>query len=141
MKWVPSLAAGLALLLVSAPADAGPAELASYRALFDLALDEGGKGVDRANVAGRMAVEFTGSRCTGYKSKMRLVTEGENADGKRQVTDARTETVETADGRFDFTNQTYVNDNLAEEAVGTAQRTANGTAFRRGGWANRNRLR
>lgn len=126
MKWVPSVAAGLAFLLAIQPASAGRGELASYRAVFNLALDESGDAADTANVAGRMAVEFTGSRCAGYKSKMRLVTQGETADGQKQVTDARTQTVETLDGRFEFTNETYVNDELVEQAVGTAERTANG---------------
>ena len=124
MKSMASLAAGLVLLGV-APGWAAPANLASYRAIFDLSVAQGGEGTD-SDVAGRMAVEFTGSRCTGYKSKMRLVTGGENAEGQRQITDARTETIESPDGRFDFTNQTYINDRLAEEAIGTALRGKDG---------------
>jgi hypothetical protein len=119
-----SLAAAVAVF-AAGPAGAVPPELASYRAIFDLSLDQGSEGADAA-VAGRMAVEFAGSRCAGYKSTMRLVTGGENADGDTQVTDARTVTVESPDGRFEFTNQTYLNEQLTEEAVGTAVRGSNG---------------
>jgi hypothetical protein len=130
MKKVLPAAAGLALLAWLPAAAAPPPELASYRALFDLSLDESSDKADTADVDGRMAVEFVGSRCAGYKSKMRLVTNGENGDGDRQVTDARTETTEYADGRFEFNNETYVNDTLAEQSVGTAQRGPGGIAVK-----------
>ena len=81
-----------------------------------------------ATVSGRMAVEFVGARCSGYKSKMRIVTEGEDADGNSQITDARSDTTESADGRFDFSNQTYVNDGLTDESAGVATRIAGGIA-------------
>ena len=48
-----------------------------------------------AAVSGRMVVEFVGSACSGYKSKMRIVTEGEDGDGNAQLTDARTDTMST----------------------------------------------
>jgi hypothetical protein len=121
--------AGVAGLCILASATrAGTAELASYRAVYDLAIDESGDAAVSATVSGRMAVEFTGSACGGYNSKMRIVTEGEDADGNAQVTDARTDTVETDKGRFEFSNQTYVNDALAEESAGVAERKADGVA-------------
>ncbi len=120
--------AGLAGLTLLAPvAGADTPELASYRAVYDLAIDDsGGEVAASATVSGRMVVEFTGSACSGYKSKMRIVTEGEDDEGNNQVTDARTDTVETANGRYQFTNETYVNDSLADQSVGVATRNADG---------------
>ncbi len=117
--------AGVAGLLLPAWA-AGAADLASYRAVYDLAIDDSGDVASSATVSGRMAIEFTGSACSGYKSTMRIVTDGETADGDSQVTDARTDTLESADGRYQFTNQTYVNNALSEELVGVAKRAADG---------------
>jgi hypothetical protein len=125
LAWLAGLAG---FCILASAARAATAELASYRAVYDLAIDESGDVASSATVSGRMAVEFTGSACSGYKSKMRIVTEGEDADGNAQVTDARTDTVESGDGNFTFTNQTYVNDALAEESVGVAERKADGVA-------------
>ena len=125
LAWLAGLAG---FCVLASAARAGTTELASYRAVYELAMDESGDVASSATVSGRMAVEFTGSVCSDYKSKMRIVTEGEDADGNAQVTDARTDTVETAKGRFEFSNQTYVNDALAEESVGVAERKADGVA-------------
>ncbi len=122
--WLAGLT-GLSLLAASARAQTP--ELAPYRAVYELAIDDSaGEVAPSASVNGRMAVEFTGSRCSGYKSKMRIVTEGEDSDGNAQVTDARTESLETDKGRFEFNNQTYVNDALAEESAGVATRRGDG---------------
>ena len=106
---------------------AAPPELASYRAIYELTVDDSGEVASTANVSGRMAVEFIGAGCSGYKSKMRIITKGEDSDGNAQVTDARTDTLETDNGRLEFNNQTYDNDTLAEQSTGVA--TRNGDAI------------
>ncbi len=118
LVWLVGLAG---LVLPGWAAGAAAAELASYRAVYELAIDDSGDVAPSASVNGRMVIEFVGSACSGYKSQMRIVTEGES-DGNSQVTDARTETLETGDGRYEFTNRTYVNDTLAEESAGVARR-------------------
>ncbi len=119
--------AGFAGLLLSGPAvRAAPAELASYQAVYDLTIDDSGDVASAASVNGRMAMEFVGAACSGYKSKTRIVTEGEDADGNSQTTDARTDTVETNAGRFEFNSQTYVNDALSEQSAGVARHAAGG---------------
>ena len=122
--------AGIAGLLALAPvARAETIPLAPYRAVYELAIDESASDVaSSATVNGRMAIEFSGARCSGYTSKMRIVTEGEDTDGNSQITDARSDTFESDDGRFEFTNQTYVNDALAEESAGVAVRSPGGIA-------------
>jgi hypothetical protein len=121
------LAAGAVLVALAPTAFAGAMpELASYRAVYDLVMDEADEGNATASVSGRLVMEFVGAACTGYRSTMRFVTEGVDGDGVRQVTDARTETNESADGRFAFSNETFVNDDLAEESKGVAQRSPEG---------------
>ena len=128
--WSPVGLAGLAGLLLLVPAArAEVRELASYRAVYELTIDDSNSEVaTTATVSGRMAVEFVGAACSGYKSTMRIVTEGEDADGNSQITDARSDTLETQDGRFEFSNQTYVNDGLTDELAGVATRGADGIA-------------
>ncbi len=126
IKLVAGLAGVLGLVVAAEAAGTKPPEFASYRAVYDLALDDSGDAAATATVRGRLAVEFTASACGEYKSQMRFVTEGEDSDGNSQVTDSRTDSTETAGGRFAFTNQTYVNDTLSEELAGVATRTATG---------------
>ncbi len=120
------LAGVSAVLLVAAPAGAKAPDLASYRVVYDLAIDDTSDAGGSATVSGRLAMEFTASRCGDYRTRMRFVTEGDDGDGTTQVTDSRSETLETADGRFEFDNQTYSNDVLAEESKGVAMRGPQG---------------
>ena len=69
-----------ALSFAASPASATAPGFASYRAVYDLAIDDAGDQDGGATVSGRLAVEFTVSRCGGYRSKMRFVTEGEDGD-------------------------------------------------------------
>ncbi len=114
------------LLLSAAAAGAAPAELASYRAVYELTIDDSGDVAASASVSGRMAIEFTGAACKGYKTEMRIVTESEDADGNAQTTDARTDTMESDTGHLTFSNQTYINNALVEESAGAATRKAGG---------------
>ena len=118
---------GVAGASLAASAAWGQVEaLASYRAVYELSIDDNAEVAATATVGGRMAVEFVGAACRGYSSKMRIVTEGEDADGNAQVTDARTDTVENGDGRFLFTNQVFVNEVLTEQPSGVATRQPGG---------------
>ncbi len=104
-------------------ADASPPVLASHRAVYDISLAEAGDGADVTGVTGRLVLEFTGSACAGYTSKLRFVTETSDGDGLLQRTDSRSMTHESADGmRLDFNNETYAGDILAEESEGKARR-------------------
>ena len=103
--------------------------LAPHRAVYDISLFDSDDGVDIATVSGRLVLEFTGSACTGYSSKLRFVTQTEDPDGGSQVTDARSTTFESPDGRsLEFANETYAGAILAEELEGRP--VANRTAFR-----------
>lgn len=117
---------GLALLLggvALAPAVAAPVGLAAHRAIYDLSLSSAKPDSPMADVNGRMVMEFTGSACAGYSTKLRFVTRTEDPDGADQVTDSRSTMFEAADGKsLQFTNETYTDDSLAEESRGTANR-------------------
>lgn len=114
---------GFGAALLPAVAMAAAPSLASHRAVYDISLLEADEGVSVTGVTGRLVLEFTGSACAGYTSKLRFVTETEDADGALQMTDSRSETFESADGkRLDFANETYSGDMLAEQSEGKADR-------------------
>jgi len=119
-----AVALGGALLCgIPAVALASPPTLASHRAVYDISLLEAGDGTDVAGVKGRLVLEFTGSECAGYTSKLRFVTETADADGDLQLTDSRSSTFEAGDGgSLDFTNETYSGNILAEQSEGKASR-------------------
>lgn len=120
---------GIAVLLLplaGTAALAGPVAFVPYRAAYDLAADETTEAPD---VAGRLVMEFTGSRCDGYTSQVRFVTALDDSDGGRLVTDARSTTFETADGRFDFVNQVYANDTLVEDSKGRVVKGPDGATL------------
>lgn len=118
------VAAGLlALAIASNAASAGPITMAGHRAVYDLVLDDAGAANSMADVSGRLVMEFSGSECAGYTSKLRFVTAMEDGDGGQQVTDSRSSTFEAADGsRLEFNNETYTDDALAETSRGEADR-------------------
>lgn len=123
VRWALASAVFLGSGLSIAPAGAGPLALAPHRAVYDLSLAQTSTGGSVASVSGRMVMEFTGSRCSGYTTKLRFVTQTEDSDGQHQVTDSRASTFEAGDGRrLDFTNETYTDETLAEESHGSASR-------------------
>ena len=94
------------------------------RGVVDLLLIDDG---DVADLTGRMVMEFTGSECAGYKTSLRFVTEIEDSDGGHRVTDSRSTSFEHPGGKsLEFSNQTYVDQNLTEESRGSAERTSKG---------------
>ena len=113
----------LVLVLSATPVFAGAGVgLATYRAIHDLILDPSKDAPDLSTMQGRLVTEFSGSACAGYATTTRFVTEVEDGEGERQVTDSRSKTFESADGRFDFDNKTYDDGEVSETAVGSAQR-------------------
>jgi len=123
VRWVLPLAVVLGGGLPIASAVAAPLALAPHRAVYDLSLANTSTGGSVSSVSGRMVMEFSGSRCSGYTTKLRFVTQTEDNDGQHQVTDSRASTFEAGDGRqLDFTDETYTDETLAEESHGTASR-------------------
>ncbi len=125
-----ALVAGIAMpVALLGSAAAAPITLAAHRAVYDISLLDSAEGSDVASVSGRLVMEFSGSACAGYTSKLRFVTQTEDPDGQSHVTDARSSTFESPDGRkLDFANETYAGEVLAEESRGTANRENDGIA-------------
>jgi hypothetical protein len=112
------------VVLAAGSAAAAPSiNLASHRAIYDLTLDNGGEGSDVASISGRMVMEFTGSECAGYTTKLRFVTQTQDPDGNDQVIDSRSDLFEARDGKsLNFSNETYTDNSLSEESRGSASR-------------------
>lgn len=109
------------------PAQAGTVGLAAHRAIYDLMLDRSEQTADLADMSGRIVMEFSGSRCSGYSLELRFVTEIADQEGDLRITDARTETFEDGDGSgFTFDNETFIDETLTEESRGRASRTGDG---------------
>lgn len=118
-----------AVAAAALPAGAGPVALAAHRAIYDLKLDSSDRTADLADMNGRIVMEFSGSSCGGYSLTLRFVTEISDQNGDLRITDARSKTFEAGDGRiFEFTNETFIDENLTEESRGKADRTENGIA-------------
>lgn len=123
-KWTRLTATAAGLAAFAGPALAGIADLAPHRAVYDLALSESDSDTNVSSIFGRLVMEFTGSACAGYTNKIRFVTETEDPEGARQITDTRSSTFEAGDGRrLDFSYETYTGETLAEESKGTASRS------------------
>jgi hypothetical protein len=126
VRGLSAVAASIALATLAGPAHADQ-KLVSHRAVYDLSLDPSVDDGDVADLTGRMVMEFTGSDCAGYKTSLRFVTEIEDSDGGHRVTDSRSTSFEHPGGKsLEFSNQTYVDQNLTEESRGSAERTSKG---------------
>lgn len=122
------VAAALAWAL-PAQALAEPVALVPYFAEYEMTL-EGQPGVgDIAGVTGHLVLEFGGSACAGYTNEARNVTVIETREGDRLVTDVRTHTVESSDGRMTFTNTTFLDGDVVENVSGVAELTADGVTI------------
>ena len=124
-------AAAASLLLLPTEAVAAPAgavvDLAPHRAIYDMSLRNAVAGSNVSEVRGRLVFDFGGSQCAGYSLKSRMVTEVVDRDGKATLTDLRSSTWEHAAGeKFRFNSSQYVDQQLSERVVGTAERKAAG---------------
>ena len=118
-----SLVLALGAIPVSALAQTQAPTMASYRAVYDLALDgaSNGRGVDAAR--GRIVLEFTGSACEGYALSFRQVTELSGGEIGRRVSDLRSTTFEDGDAKtFRFKSETRPGSGATEIVDGVAER-------------------
>ena len=70
--------------------------LLPHRAVYDISLDNASSSSNIASVSGRLVFEVTGSSCEGFTVNSRFVTEVNDQDGGRRVTDLRSSTYENA---------------------------------------------
>jgi len=101
--------------------------LLAHSAVYDIALETAASSSNVQSVSGRLVFEVTGSVCEGFTVNSRFVTEIDDQDGGRRVTDLRSSTYESADAdSFEFLSRTFADQRLQQEAKGSAERTADG---------------
>ncbi len=114
------------VMLGAMPALAQPQApvMASYRAVYDLALAAAAntRGVEAAR--GRIVLEFTGSACEGYALSFRQVTDLSGAEIGRKVSDLRSTTFEDGDSKtLRFKSETRQASGPGETVDGVAERS------------------
>lgn len=114
--------ATLALTPALTPALAGPATLATHRAVYDLSLKNATERSGISGMVGRMVYEFGGSACEGYTVSFRFVTEIATGEDSR-VTDQQTTTFEDIRNKtFRFVTRSFVDQKLDHEVRGSAEK-------------------
>jgi hypothetical protein len=121
-----------AAAIISAGALAWPAraltpagELASHRAVYELALAHSHGNSSSSTVAarGRILYDFAGSACEGYKLEFRQVSELDNGEGRVTLSDLRSNTWEDGEAKnYHFKSQNYTNSRLVDSVDGQAIR-------------------
>ena len=122
---VPALAAIVgALALGGGVAHAAAnAPFMAHQAVYDLSLlkTRGGASID--NARGRIVYDFSGSACEGYNSEFRQVSELDNGEGKKTISDLSSTSWESADGKtYRFKIDTRMNENDSTNVDGVAER-------------------
>jgi EipB-like len=118
-----AVAAGSGVLARPAGAAAGAVFL-PHQALYDLSLvkSRGSASIDSAR--GRILYKFTGSRCEGYTSEFRQVSELNSGEGKVTLSDLRSTSWEDGAGKsFRFKVDARMNDTDSHPVDGVAERS------------------
>ncbi|WP_029029490.1 cell envelope integrity EipB family protein [Salinarimonas rosea] len=116
----------LFLCLALPAAAAAGVPLAQHRAVYDLTLAPGADGVEAAR--GRIAIEFFGSPCEGWTTRVRQVTALDLGDGGTRTLDSNSATFEEADGTLlRFRSESRADGQPIEAVDGTATRVQGDT--------------
>jgi hypothetical protein len=123
-------AAAACISALIAPFCAAPAlatmpagELASHRAIYELALTKTHGKPSVASARGRILYDFSGTTCEGYKLGFRQVLEVDNGEGKVTLSDLRSETWEEGGAKsYRFKSENYIDQRLVESTDGSAER-------------------
>ncbi len=104
--------------------------LLAHRAVYDLDLGDASEKSGVTGVAGRIVYEFTGSRCEGYSTNYRFVSQMTVQETQR-MNDYQMTTYEDGDGKsFDFVTKFFVDDGLDKETKGSASIDASSMAVK-----------
>jgi len=94
-----------------------------HRAIYKIGLSDSKESSGVTSAEGRMVFEIAGNACEGYTMSQRLVVMIEHSENGGQLLDFRVSTFESGDGAlYRFASRTYVDDQIVEEAIGTAER-------------------
>lgn len=98
-----------------------------HRAAYEVALLKTRRTPGMASVRGRILYEFAGNTCEGYSTEFRQVSELDGGEGQANLTDLRSTSFESADGKtFRFNIENRVNNALTSRIDGMAERSAKG---------------
>jgi hypothetical protein len=118
--------AATAVLAVAAAADVALAVSpipVPHRAIYKIGLSDSRDSSGVTGAEGRMVFEIAGNACEGYTMSQRLVVLIAHSENGDQLLDFRVSTFESGDGAlYRFASRTYVDDQIVEEATGTAER-------------------
>jgi hypothetical protein len=125
-----SLTSALAGILLAAAgataansATAGSQIPVPHRAVYKIGLSDSKESSGVTGAEGRMVFEIAGNACEGYTMSQRLVVLIAHNESGDQLLDFRVSTFESGDGAlYRFASRTYVDDQIVEEAIGTAER-------------------
>lgn len=115
-------------ILTLAAGAAAAAPLAPHRAVYDLALAPGAESIVAAR--GRIAIEFFGSPCEGYTTRVRQVTTIEGEESPARTLDANSATFEEPGGAsLRFRSETRADGLTLDEVNGEASREDDATVI------------
>ena len=118
---------GALTLAVMVPTGAALADgmdkLRPHRAVYDLQLKKASDRSGISGMSGRIVYEMTGSRCEGFATRFRFLTDVRTRS-KNFTNDQRTTSYESADGKsFSFVTQSFLNGQLEQDLRGEAKST------------------
>jgi hypothetical protein len=94
-----------------------------HRAIYKIGLADSDHSSGVTSADGRMVFEIAGNACEGYTMSQRLVVRIAHSENGDQLLDFRVSTFESGDGAlYRFASRTYLDDQIVEEATGTAER-------------------
>lgn len=126
---VPLLTLGLTASAGAASA-ADPMPFAAHRAIYDLTLAKSTGAAAPASARGRIAFDFSGSKCDGFVTTFRQVTELQPSEGDSRTSDMRSTTFEDSKAKtLRFKIETLINGRISETIDGTAQKADDGEAM------------
>jgi hypothetical protein len=125
------LVLGSCLAVCGSASAAGAVALAPHRAVYDLTLSKsrGKRAIEM--VRGRILYDFTGSACEGYALQFRQVSEIDNGEGRKALSDLRAVTWEEGEAKsFRFNSENKVNERIVDEVDGNAGRGSDGISVK-----------
>lgn len=125
-----ALASAASLLAgVVAPASAESPALLSHRAVYELSLSKADGPKAPASARGMIVFDFDGSRCEGYTTTFRQMTEIQPQEGEARSSDMTSTAHEEADGRMlRFRISTRMGE-ASEQIQGEAERSPGGLSI------------
>lgn len=127
-RLVLSIPAVVTLVSRADAAETPPPRLVPHRAVYDLSLlsSRGMRSIEGAR--GRIAFDLSGNTCEGYAVKFRQVTVVDSSETGSKLSDLRTASFESGDGRtFRFRNDSASQGSPRMTVDGSAERRGSGT--------------